>query len=287
MATRTLPPFAAALAAVTFCSWTTGCAGDDSGSTGTTASASDSDSDSDGGSTGEATSASDSDGGSTGGESVSDSDTDSGTSDGTTGGACPLDVELEVLSALLVDLGAVSQSLSGGASTLQPAGFLVAPGFSDDKAVFYAAALDEACGEASVLDPVCEGERCWQVSCTGVEGDWSVTAWLDPLPAQAGDFTFSDLSAIVSWSEAEGAFSYQITSKATKGPATWGVNAHGGVTGTGFDVVALLPELVDAHETVLVAAGEGGTFSGELQVDGIGVASVGADGSLTPTGACF
>lgn len=283
MASLSHSPLAAAIVAAALGLWTAGCAGDSGSAAG---SASDSDSgDSDSGgdaSSSGSTSAGDSDSGGT-----STGDSDSGGTGDSTGEACELDLEVDVLRDLVIDLGAVTETVRGGAGTLQPAGFLVAPGYSADKAVIYAAALTEACGDAAALDPGCDAGRCWQVACTGVAGEWSVTTWLESVPAQAGDFTFSDLSAALTFSDDSAEFTFQITSKATKGPATWGVSANGQITAGGFTVVALLPELFGGHETVLIAASEGEGFSGELEINGVSVATVGADGNLTPTGACY
>ena len=152
-----------------------------------------------------------------------------------------------------------------------------------------ASPLDEACAEASVLEPVCVDEeaRCWQVACTGESSRWSLTTWVNQVPAQSGDYTFSELAVTVSSVEVAGSFDFQISSVATKGPATWGVTANGSILDGDFEVVVLLPELVEGHETVLVANGAGGVFGGQLEVDNVAVATVNADGTIEPMGPCW
>lgn len=266
-----------------------GCAGSDGDSTTTVASTT--------GSTGE-----DSEGsgatdpttgeGSTGGTDGTATD-GTGSTEGTTAGLCELDVELDmdlgVLAAHIVDLQAVSASVSSNASELQPVGFLAAPGYSDELLIAIASPLDQSCEEASVLEPVCidEEARCWQVACTGEGVGWTLTTWVNQVPAQSGDYTFSELAVTVSSVEVAGSFDFQISSLATKGPATWGVTANGSILDGDFDVVVLLPELVEGHETVLIASGAGGVFSGQLEVDNVAVATVSADGTLAPTGPCW
>ena len=254
------------------------CAGGNNGATTVVSTSSSSDgssSSSDGSSTGEAT-------GSTSEVSSTTEDT------GSTGAAtCELDLDLSVLVLYLADLQQVCDAVTEAASDLSPVGFLAAPGYSESLLVAVASPLQEACAEASILDPECVDDQCWQVACTGDGAGWSLTAWVDKLPAQSGDYTFSELSVTVSSGQVAGDFAFQISSTATKGPESWGVAANGSFSGGAFDVVALLPEMIDGHETVLIAAGSGGTFSGTLEVDNIAVAEVASDGTLTPTDACW
>ncbi len=242
-----------------------------------------------GGSSSSGSSSSSSDGSSTGDGTGSTSEASSTTEDtsSTGAGTCELNVDLSVLVSHLADLQQVCDAVTEGASDLAPIGFLAAPGYSDSLLVAVASPLQEACAEASILEPECTGDQCWQVSCTGDGAGWSLTAWVDQAPAQSGDYTFSELSVTVSSAQVAGDFTFQISSTATKGPEAWGVAANGSFSGGAFDVVALLPEIIDGHETVLIAAGSGGAFSGTLEVDNVAVADVASDGTITPTGACW
>jgi len=233
------------------------------------------------GSTGAATESTDATGSTEDTTGASDgSSTSTGTQE-----VCELGVDLEVLHRYLDDLQEVSDALAA-ASDLKPAGFLAAPGYSEALMINLAQPLEEPCAEASALDPVCEEDRCWQVSCTGEGAKWTVSSWVDLFPAQAGDYTFSELSVTVSSGE-QGIFDFQIASFATKGPERWGIAGNGAIVGGGFDTVTLLADLVEDHESVLIAVSDDGTFSGSLEVDNIAVAEINADGTLTATGACY
>jgi len=271
-----------------------GCAGSE-GATASVASTADSSGESEGGDT------TTSDGMTGDTEGTTDSATGSATdsamtdTDGTSStGGCELDeveldMDLGVLEDHIADLQEVSAAISSDASDLKPVGFLAAPGYSDELLIAVAPPLDQACEAASVLDPVCEEDegRCWQVACTGEGALWSLTSWVNLVPAQAGDYTFSELEVTVSSVEAAGSFDFQISSLATKGPATWGVTANGSIVDGDFQVVVLLPELIEGHETVLVANVAKGVFGGQLEVDNVAVAMVGADGTIEPIGECW
>jgi len=240
-------------------------------------------------STGDGSSSGSSDGTSTGDGMGSTSEASSTTEDTSSTGAvtCELDIDLSVLVAHLADLQQVCDAVTQGANELSPIGFLAAPGYSESLLIAAASPLEEACAEASILDPECDNDQCWQVECTGTGAGWRLTAWADQAPAQSGDYTFSEIAVTVSSGEVAGDFAFQIASTATKGPETWGVAANGSFSGGAFDVVALLPEIIEGHETVLIAGGSDGTFSGRLEVDNVAVADVASDGALTPTGACW
>ncbi|MCB9569364.1 MAG: hypothetical protein H6710_19475 [Myxococcales bacterium] len=208
------------------------------------------------------------------------------TGEGTTQGACELDVDLAVLSDHLGALATMAGALHNEVGAGTGGGFLAAPGLGELSEVL-TITLKEPCAGADALDPVCEGASCGQLVCSGDGAGWSFNAWLDAIPTQAGDFTFSELSVVVSWVDGADEVSFQILSKATRGPESWSVSANGTIQGGAFEIVALLPELIDGAETVLVASGGGGAFSGQLEVNGVDVALVGDGAGMTPTGACW
>jgi len=289
MAVQSLVLSVSTCVVVAFSCLVIGCAGSDGEPTTTVASTTGSTGgDSEGGGDTEPTTTE----GATGGSDGTATD-GTGSTEGTTAGVCELDVELDMDLSVLVDhiadLQEVSTAISNDASELKPVGFLAAPGYSEELLLAVASPLDQACEEASVLEPVCveDEARCWQVACTGEGARWSLTSWVNQIPAQAGDYTFSELAVTVSSVEAAGSFDFQISSLATKGPATWGVTANGSILDGDFDVVVLLPELVEGHETVLIANGTKGVFGGQLEVDNVAVATVSADGTLTPVGPCW
>lgn len=219
------------------------------------------------------------------GDTTSDTTAGATTEDATTG-VCEPGIDLDLLRRHLADLTAIAAAISGEASALQPVGFLTAPGYESASVTTIDAPLADPCAEASFLDPVCEAGVCRQLACTGVGAGWSLTHWIDPAPAVVDGRTFNDLSVVVDWGDGAASIAWVLAASVSDGPALWSVQGSGSFDGAGVTITEYLGGLADGPAAVLMVTGATGSLGGTLEIGGVVIAEVLADGSLMATGAC-
>jgi hypothetical protein len=191
-----------------------------------------------------------------------------------------LDVLVEHVQRLADNARVAAEQADAG----QGAHFFELPGFSGGPTL--TVPLMTECSGPSSYAPWCEGALCWQVSCTGVGSGYVVQGWIEQVPYAVGDFQFEAGTSDVTWAEGTGGVSFSLSSTATGPSGTdYSVVGQGASDADGTRVSETFSGLLDVASVLEVEVTPYG-ISGEIFADGLVVATVGTDGSITPTGEC-
>jgi hypothetical protein len=128
----------------------------------------------------------------------SDSDTDTDTDTG--GASCISEATAAVLSQHVDDVGQSGALLLGHAGEREAVASFLFPGYVGSMAQY--ASLFEPCAAETTFVEWCDGDLCWQLSCTGVGAGNSTHGRLATTPFDAAGFVFEQAEVDVTWIEA-------------------------------------------------------------------------------------
>jgi hypothetical protein len=228
----------------------------------------------------------------TGGGSDGDPlDTDTGGSDGDPldtapppDVSCVSDSILDRLATHAEEYVTSAGLIAGHASAREAPSFFVLPGYVGLQAQY--ASLVFECTKELTYDEWCDGQLCWQLSCTGDGAGHSTHGRLQSVPFSYNDYTYDVGEVDVTWSPSKSEISYRLEVEAVHADGSdWTMSGEGIISSTALALRESYPEIVDGGANLEVDW-LGGVPSGGLSVSGVQVAAFDEYGRLEATEVC-